>query len=113
MTFFWLNAITAARLLVCVPVWWWCWLKRPRAMVLWMTLAGAAFLVTDLMDGYWARTHGLESTLGFWLDHSADVLFYGSLFVTMWLGTREAGARRRHKRTVALPPAPTKSPPPA
>ena len=82
-------------------------------MVLWMSLDLVGFVTTDVLDGVWARSYGLVSTLGYWLDHSADFLFYGSLFVTMWLGTREAASKRRHRRTVAIPPRPPPPLPPA
>src|SRR5207245_2449546 len=91
MNFWLLNAITASRLFGCAPLWFWCWWRRPRRMVLWMVLIAAWYLVTDHYDGQWARevregeppaavrpflehvddlaqTYTLESRLGFWLD---------------------------------------------
>src|SRR5262245_48763363 len=118
MNFWLLNAITATRLVVCAPAWLWCWWRRPRAMVLWMSLVAAWFLATDHLDGGWARatrtgpppesvrpflehvddlaqTYTLESRLGFWLDHGADFFFYGAVVLSLIKGSREPGLRRR------------------
>lgn len=110
MTYWLLNALTATRLLVCAPVWFWCWWKRPRFMVAWMSLAFAWFLLSDHFDGYWARTYGLVSELGFWLDHLGDVAFYGAVVLSIVKGTREPErVRRRRAGPAAAPPPP---PPP-
>jgi phosphatidylglycerophosphate synthase len=110
VTYFWLNVVTASRLLLCGPIWLWCWWKRPRGMALWMTLAVAWFLVTDHLDGIWARENGLVSELGYWLDHVGDFVFYGSVVLTLVFGTREAAAGHRRKRS-ATPPPKAPSPP--
>jgi phosphatidylglycerophosphate synthase len=95
MTYWLLNAITATQLFVCAPVWLWCWWKRPRRMVVWMALAFGWFLLSDHFDGQWARAYGLESELGYWLDHIGDFVFYGAVVLTIVKGSREAGAPRR------------------
>lgn len=111
MTYWLLNALTATRLLVCAPVWFWCWWKRPRRMVLWMSLAFAWFLLSDHFDGYWARRYGLTSELGFWLDHVGDVAFYGAVVLSLVKGTREPEAARR-RRPSGRDDAPPSPPPP-
>jgi phosphatidylglycerophosphate synthase len=106
MSYWLLNAITATRLLVCAPVWLWCWWRRPRRMVLWMALAFAWFLLSDHFDGQWARANGgaLQSELGYWLDHLGDFAFYGVVVLTLVKGSREAGVeRRRGPRRDAAP----------
>ena len=110
MTLFWLTVITASRLAVCVPVWLWCWWKRPKGMVVWMALAVAWYVYSDMNDGNWARENGLVTDGGYWLDHSSDVLFWGSVFFTTYRGSREAAAKRRAKRVVT-PPDPLDAPP--
>ena len=114
--FFWLNALTASRTVVCVPLWLWCWWKRPRGMVLWMTLCGAWFIASDWYDGIWAKGSGLTSELGFWLDHGADFLFYGAVVLTLIKGSREPERKPRRKRIVPAPvprsSAPDVPPPP-
>ena len=117
--FFWLNALTASRTLVCVPVWLWCWWKRPRWMVLWMVLDGAWFIGTDWFDGIWAKSRGLTSELGFWLDHGADFFFYGAVVLTLIKGSREpVQKRRRHiepprrAKPAPAPGLPTEEEPP-
>ncbi len=113
MTFFWLNAITASRLVFCGPIWLWCWWKRPTWMVLWMTLDFAYFLVTDHLDGQWARRYGLVSELGFWLDHLGDFVFYGCVVLTLFLGSREPAARKPGAmRERATPPSTREETPP-
>jgi hypothetical protein len=115
---FWLlNAVTATRLFICAPVWFWCWWKRPRRMVLWMALVVVWFVGTDFLDGNWARDRGLTSDLGFWLDHLADFAFFGVIVISLIKGSREpALARRPFVRASSSPtpqPAdePTAAPP--
>ena len=126
MTFFWLNFITASRIFVCFPLWLWCWWKRPRGMVAWMTLDFAYFLITDHYDGQWAREYGLVSELGFWLDHSGDLLFYGAVVLSIIVGSREPAAKKPSGQRAreaaagaasgasaeAMPPPPPPSAPP-
>ncbi|MCC7138956.1 MAG: CDP-alcohol phosphatidyltransferase family protein [Planctomycetes bacterium] len=95
MAFWLLQAFTAVRLFGCAPLWLWCWWRRPRGMVAWMALAAMVFLFSDHFDGLWARAYGLESRLGFWLDHLGDVAFYGAVVLTTIAGSREPGPRRR------------------
>jgi phosphatidylglycerophosphate synthase len=112
LTYWWLQALTATRLLVCAPVWFWCWWKRPRRMVLWMSLAFTWFLFTDHFDGQWARGYGLTSELGFWLDHLGDFAFYGVVVLSIVLGSRERdGPRRRRPTAPPSPPPPVDGPP--
>src|SRR5262245_7237315 len=92
-----LNLITASRLFLCAPLWLWCWWKRPRWMVLWMSLLAAWFLVTDHLDGIWAVRYGLVSNLGYWLDHLGDFAFYGAVVWTTIRGSREPGLRRSER----------------
>lgn len=100
-----LTALTLTRLLVCVPVWVWCYWRRPRRMVLWMTLAALGFLASDHLDGRLARQHGLASVLGAWLDHGTDAVFYGLVLFTLVRGPREAPLRpRRARRGVRATP---------
>jgi phosphatidylglycerophosphate synthase len=136
MNFWLLNAVTATRLLVCAPVWFWCWWRRPKGMVLWMLLALVAFVATDHLDGVWAKTerrgtpppsvepflehvdaaagtYTLESRVGFWLDHSADFVFYGVVVLSLIKGTREPAARRRSLTKRTTEPAAGATPPPA
>lgn len=110
MEYLLLNALTATRLLVCAPVWAWCWWRRPRRMVLWMTLAFTWFLFTDHFDGVWARTAHLDSELGFWLDHLGDVAFYGAVVVSVVRGSREPGLTRRRRGPRGAPPPPPPTP---
>jgi phosphatidylglycerophosphate synthase len=116
MSYWLLNAITATRLVVCVPVWLWCWWKRPRGMVLWMLLDLVWFVGTDFLDGNWARENHLDSELGFWLDHSADFLFFGAMALTVLKGSREPAARRpdatRARGKTPTPPSAEPPPPP-
>ena len=98
MTFLLLNLITVSRSVGCPIVWFWCWRRRPKRMVLWMVLAFAYFLVTDHYDGQWAREYGLASELGFWLDHLGDFCFYGVVVMSIILGPREASLERRRTR---------------
>ena len=111
MTYFWLNVVTASRIVVCFPVWMWCWWKRPRLMVAWMSLDFAYFFVTDHLDGQWAREYGLVSDLGYWLDHGGDFLFYGAVVLSIIAGSREPAARkpvakRRDPEVNERPPTP-------
>jgi phosphatidylglycerophosphate synthase len=114
-----LTLITASRLVVCAPLWLWCWWKRPRWMVLWMSLVAAWFLVTDHLDGQWALRYGLVSELGYWLDHVGDFVFYGAVVLTTIRGSRERSLRRRRSATApratcaVTPPAPKGPPTPA
>jgi phosphatidylglycerophosphate synthase len=91
----WLTAMTASRLLVCVPVFVWCWRRRPRGMVAWMTLATLAFVATDFHDGRIAREHGLESRLGHWLDRAGDVAGTLAMAAAVILGPRGETTGRR------------------
>lgn len=109
MTYLELNLITASRSVLCPAIWFWCWWRRPRRMVLWMTLAFAYFLVTDHFDGQWARAYGLVSELGYWLDHAGDFAFYGIVAVTIMKGPREPAVRRPRKSRPTMPAPP---PPP-
>ena len=74
-------------------------------MVLWMVLVFAGFLATDHYDGQWARNYGLESGLGYWLDHVGDVLFYGVVVLSIIRGSTEPEARRRGTKGGAGAPA--------
>lgn len=117
MTYLELNLVTASRSVLCPIVWFWCWWKRPRRMVAWMTLALAYFVFTDHFDGQWAREYGLVSELGYWLDHGGDFLFYGVVVLTLIKGPREGatwGRRSRRARPAPgpTPPSPTPPPPP-
>ncbi len=114
MTFLLLNLITASRSVFCPIVWFWCWRRRPRRMVAWMVLAFAWFLVTDHYDGQWAREYGLESRLGYWLDHLGDFFFYGVVVLSIIAGPREPPLRRRRGKGVAsaAPAASTTATPP-
>lgn len=97
MSYGWLTALTASRLLVCVPLWIWCWRARPRGMVWIMTASALAFVATDFVDGGIARRNGLESRLGNVLDRAADVAGALAMVATLILGPREAAARRRRR----------------
>jgi phosphatidylglycerophosphate synthase len=71
-------------------------------MVLWMTLAVLAFVATDFTDGNLARSHGLDTRFGFWLDHGADFVGAIVMAATIVLGPAgESRARRPRRR----PPA--------
>jgi phosphatidylglycerophosphate synthase len=107
---FWLTAFTGSRLFVCVPVWLWCWWRRPRGMVVWMTLAALAFVATDFTDGRIARAHGLDTRAGFWLDHLADLFGILAMAATIVLGPREERARGARGRAPRRPPAPPRAP---
>ena len=114
MTYWQLQLFTASRLLLCPTLWLWCWWKRPRRMVLWMALAFVYFFFTDHFDGQIARNQGLESELGYWLDHAGDLLFYGVVVLTIVKGSREPGLARRRRGAPppvgpAGPAAPTSS----
>ncbi len=102
MTYWQLQVFTASRLLLCPSLWLWCWWKRPRRMAVWMALAFVYFFFTDHFDGQIARNQGLESELGYWLDHAADFLFYGVIVFTIVKGSREPALLRRRRRS---PPA--------
>lgn len=75
-----------------------------------MSLAFAWFVLSDHFDGYWARTHGLVSELGFWLDHLGDVAFYGAVVLSIVKGTREP--QQVHRRRTGPGAAPPRPPPP-
>lgn len=106
-----LTALTLTRPLVCVPLWAWCYWRRPRRMVLWMTLAALGFLASDHLDGVLARQHGLISPLGAWLDHGTDAVFYGLVLFTLVRGPREASLLpRRARRRAPAPPPPDARP---
>jgi phosphatidylglycerophosphate synthase len=107
VTYFWLNAITASRLL-CGPLWAWLWRKPVRGRPLWMFLVAAWFLLTDHFDGHWARDLGLASRLGEWLDHGADFVFYSCVVLSLVFGSGDGPETPRRRR--AARPAPT--PPP-
>lgn len=111
MTFLELNLLTASRSVLCPIVWFACWWKRPRGMVLWMVLDFAYFLVTDKLDGEWASAYGLRSRLGFWLDHLGDFAFYGVVVLSFIMGSREPD-RARRRRTNAPGPAAADEPSP-
>ena len=111
VTYLELNLITASRSLLCPVIWFGCWWRRPRRMVLWMTLAFAYFLVTDHFDGQWARAYGLVSEFGYWLDHIGDFAFYGVVALTIMKGPREPEVRRRAK-VRPTPSGPTSPPEP-
>ncbi len=76
-------------------------------MVAWMSLAFAYFLLTDHFDGQIARNQGLESELGFWLDHVGDLLFYGVVVLSIVKGSREPALARRRRGAIPPPAPPT------
>ncbi|HYE92851.1 MAG TPA: CDP-diacylglycerol--glycerol-3-phosphate 3-phosphatidyltransferase [Terriglobales bacterium] len=53
--------------------------RRPGPAV--VVFAAAAF--TDLLDGWWARRHGLQSRLGAFLDPLADKLLLTASFIML------------------------------
>ena len=108
MSYWQLQVFTASRLVLCPTIWFWCWRKRPRGMVAWMSLAFAYFLLTDHFDGQIARNQGLESELGYWLDHVGDLLFYGVVVLSIVKGSREPALARR-RRAGGPPPMPPPS----
>jgi cardiolipin synthase len=56
--------------------------RRPGPAVLVFTAAA----LTDLLDGWWARRHGVQSRLGAFLDPLADKILLTASFVTLtWL----------------------------
>jgi hypothetical protein len=99
MTFELLTAVTAARLVVCPAFWLWCWLRRPPFRHVGYGLDLFVFLLTDHLDGVWAREYGLTSRLGYWLDHVGDFLFYFVVIVT-GIASANRGALVRRKRKV-------------
>jgi phosphatidylglycerophosphate synthase len=111
VTYFWLTAITASRLL-CGPLWAVLWWKPRRLRALWMVLIAAWFLLTDHFDGHWARDGGLESTLGKWLDHGSDVVFYSCVVFSLVFGSGDAPPLVRRGRATAAHKGETITPPP-
>jgi len=78
------NWLTVLRILL-IPVFVSLLVYRKPGLAL--LVFGAAAL-TDLLDGYVARRHGLQSRLGAFLDPMADKLLLVSSFVTLtWLKT--------------------------
>ena len=56
--------------------------RRPGPAILVFTAAA----LTDLLDGWWARRHGVQSRLGAFLDPLADKILLTASFVTLtWL----------------------------
>jgi hypothetical protein len=105
VTYFWLTTITASRLL-CGPLWAWLWWRPVRGRAFSMFLIAAWFLLTDHFDGHWARDNGLESTLGKWLDHGSDVVFYSCVVFSLIFGSGDAPpAVNRGRRAGAWPAA--------
>jgi phosphatidylglycerophosphate synthase len=102
VTYFWLTAITASRLL-CGPLWAWLWRKPRRLRPLFMFLIAAWFLLTDHFDGHWARDNGLTSKLGAYLDHGADFVFYSCVVFSLIFGSGDAPPALRRRRPVAKP----------
>jgi phosphatidylglycerophosphate synthase len=98
VTWLWLTVLTGTRLFVCVPLWVWCWLRRPRGMVWIMAVAFAWFVASDFVDGSLAREHGLESRTGFWLDRLGDLVGGLAVLASLILGSREAAAGPRRSR---------------
>ena len=78
------NWLTVLRILL-IPVFVSLLVYRQRGAALAVFLIAA---VTDLLDGYVARRHGMQSRLGAFLDPMADKLLLVSSFVTLtWLKT--------------------------
>src|ERR671935_262675 len=76
------NWLTVLRILL-IPVFV-CLLVYRKPGLAFIVFVGAA--LTDLLDGYVARRHGLQSRLGAFLDPTADKLLLVSSFVTLtWL----------------------------
>ena len=76
------NWLTVLRILL-IPVFVSLLVYRKPGPALFVFVAAA---LTDLLDGYVARRHGLQSRLGAFLDPMADKLLLVSSFVTLtWL----------------------------
>jgi cardiolipin synthase (CMP-forming) len=76
------NWLTVLRILL-IPVFVSLLVYRKPGLALVVFVAAA---LTDLLDGYVARRHGLQSRLGAFLDPMADKLLLVSSFVTLtWL----------------------------
>ncbi|MBM4016637.1 MAG: CDP-alcohol phosphatidyltransferase family protein [Planctomycetes bacterium] len=94
-----LTAVTASRWL-CTPLWWWLWRKEGAWIIAARVAILAWFGITDATDGRLARTHGLATGWGGWLDHLGDWLFAGSVILLAMAETR-AAVRRRGAVTAA------------
>jgi phosphatidylglycerophosphate synthase len=98
-----LTAVTASRWL-CTPLWWWLWRKEGAWIIAARVAILAWFGITDATDGRFARTHGLVTPFGGWLDHLGDWLFAGSVLLLAIAdsgggGRRRAGIREANGRT--------------
>jgi cardiolipin synthase (CMP-forming) len=73
------NTLTMIRMVLAVPLAYWLWEgKIPAALGL-LVVAG----ITDLLDGYLAREFGWRTTLGTWLDPTADKILITTSLVTL------------------------------
>lgn len=77
------NAITLARIGACLPLAWLIVGGRAQAALWLAVLAG----ISDVLDGFLARTLGWQSRLGGLLDPIADKFFMVCAFVALaWIG---------------------------
>jgi CDP-diacylglycerol--glycerol-3-phosphate 3-phosphatidyltransferase len=79
------NAISIARLLA-TPVLVWAAATEQRGVFRWLLLA---CILSDILDGWIARTFELKSQLGALLDSSADLALVLAAYTSLWLLERE------------------------
>src|SRR6185295_13787464 len=79
------NAISVARLFA-TPVLVWAAATEQRGVFRWLLLA---CILSDILDGWIARTFDLKSELGARLDSSADLALVLAAYVSLWLLERE------------------------
>jgi len=79
------NAISLARLLA-TPVLAWAAATEQRGLFRWLLLA---CILSDILDGWIARTFDLKSKLGAMLDSIADLALVLAAYSSLWLLERE------------------------
>ena len=75
------NALTAIRLALIPVLWFLAWRDMNMWFVVLFLLAGS----TDILDGWIARTRGIDSERGAWFDSLADNLLGLSSLGWLWL----------------------------
>lgn len=98
-----LTAVTASRWL-CTPLWWWLWRKEGALIIAARVAILAWFGITDATDGRLARSHGLVTGWGGWLDHLGDWLFAGSVLLLAMSDSKFSPRARRRARQGDQPP---------
>jgi CDP-diacylglycerol--glycerol-3-phosphate 3-phosphatidyltransferase len=74
------NALSALRLVLAPLLLWLAWTARPTAFVVTLSLS----LLSDLVDGWFARRYGQATQLGTLLDSWGDLVTYTTVPLCAW-----------------------------